>query len=55
MSVRQEPEEDLLYNLVCINPAAVNFYGDWQSMSEQFKDIADSLFVINDMKSAKIS
>ncbi|MFR3347542.1 MAG: sporulation protein YtxC, partial [Christensenellales bacterium] len=55
LSVRQEPEEDLLYNLVCINPAAVNFYGDWQSMSEQFKDIADSLFVINDMKSAKIS
>ena len=37
------------------NPAAVNFYCDWQSMSEQFKDIADSLFVINDMKSAKIS
>ena len=33
LSVRQEPEEDLLYNLVCINPAAVNFYGDWQSMS----------------------
>ena len=55
MSVREDPEESLLYNLICINPSSINFYGDWENMTAQFKDVADSLFVIIDIKKDKIS
>lgn len=55
LSTKEDAEEDLLYNLVCINPSSINFYGDMSALSEQFRDIAESLFIINDMKSAQIS
>lgn len=55
LSKYENDEEELLYNLVCINPATISFFGDMNTLSEEFRNIADGLFVLNDMKSSEIS